>query len=259
MNRLHLKLLLCVSMLADHIALLFFSPGATIYVAFRSLGRMALPLACYLLVEGYYHCAKKSRYAFRLGVFAIFSEIPYAYLALRQRLHVVEYCKAQGVSSFAELTAEQQELCADRILPLLNILFTLLLCLGMLCCLDAVRRRIEKKGMQMVCLTLSVGVTLLVACLLQMDSWMLAPIYVLAFCYFRQDKGAQLVVAVMVAVVYAGSVPYAIGSLLAIAAVRQYNEKLGYGQRRKLLIQYAFYLFYPLHLAVLLLLRYGLF
>lgn len=276
MNRLHLKILLCVSMLADHIGLLFLELGSPLYTAFRSFGRMALPLVCYLLVEGYYHTRKKGQYALRLGIFAVLSEIPYANLVARQRLEVAEFIKSEGVSNFAELTAKQQTLYADRILQIVNVLFTLLMCLLMVWVMDIISRRAEAKALarasqeqkqatsihsvgKIAMLALTVLAVLLITYIFRMDYWMLAPMYALAFFCFRKEKETQLVVAVMIAVVYAGSIPYAIGSLLAVGAIKLYNGKLGYVQGKNPLLQYSFYLFYPLHLAVLLLLRYAVF
>ncbi len=276
MNRLHLKILLCVSMLADHIGLLFLELGSPLYTAARAFGRMALPLACYLLVEGYYHTRKKRQYALRLAIFAVLSEIPYANLVARQRLAVENFIRAEGVQQFSELTAKQQTLYSDRILQIVNVLFTLLMCLLMLWVMDKIKSRSEEKQRlragqeqtqatsihsvgKIALMALVVIGTLLITYIFRMDYWMLAPMYVLAFFYFRQEKETQLLVAVMIAVVYAGSIPYAIGSLLAVGAIKLYNGKLGYEQGKNPLLQYSFYLFYPLHLAVLLLLRYTVF
>ncbi len=76
-----LKVLAIISMLADHV-------GAVLYpeaVWLRYAGRLAFPIFCFLLVEGYYHTGNVAKYMARLGIFALISEIPFD-LAFHQTL-----------------------------------------------------------------------------------------------------------------------------------------------------------------------------
>ena len=86
-----LKVIAVTSMLIDHIAAYLlvdvntcqqvwftvFGEGITLYFLLRMIGRLAFPLCCFLMVEGYHHTHNKNRYGFQLLMFALLSEIPF--------------------------------------------------------------------------------------------------------------------------------------------------------------------------------------
>lgn len=71
-----LKIIAIVSMLIDHTAAVLLT-GSENYMLYRSIGRLAFPIFCFLLVEGYIHTHDVKKYAIRLAVFALISEIPF--------------------------------------------------------------------------------------------------------------------------------------------------------------------------------------
>ncbi len=73
MNSFQLKWIAIITMLIDHTGAILF-PREMI---FRIIGRIAFPIFCFLIVEGYFHTRDICRYIMRLGVFALLSEIPY--------------------------------------------------------------------------------------------------------------------------------------------------------------------------------------
>lgn len=71
-----IKLIAITSMLADHIGVVFF-PHDPIW---RIAGRIAFPLFAYQLGVGYEHTSDRKKYALRLLLFALLSQIPYYFI-----------------------------------------------------------------------------------------------------------------------------------------------------------------------------------
>ncbi len=80
-----MQLIAMITMLIDHIGLLFF-PGDLVW---RVIGRIAFPIYAYALVQGYAHTSNFRRYALRLLLIAVLSQIPYQFLLNNDGLNVV--------------------------------------------------------------------------------------------------------------------------------------------------------------------------
>ncbi|WP_410769713.1 TraX family protein [Fontibacillus sp. BL9] len=79
-----MQLIAMITMLIDHVGLLFF-PGDLLW---RVIGRIAFPIYAYALVQGYARTSNFRRYAIRLLLIAVVSQIPYQ-LVLNDGLNVV--------------------------------------------------------------------------------------------------------------------------------------------------------------------------
>lgn len=97
-----LKIIAIISMTIDHFAaaviLYMINTGhygsfgyerlKSIYGICRLVGRIAFPIYCFLLVEGFWYTSNRKKYAIRLGIFAIISEIPFNLAFFDKLIHI---------------------------------------------------------------------------------------------------------------------------------------------------------------------------
>ena len=83
LNRNQLKYLVIVAMLIDHIAWAFVPLDTLLGQVMHGIGRLTGPTMAYFVAEGYHYTRNVRKYAVRLGVFALFSWVPFVYF---------EYC-----------------------------------------------------------------------------------------------------------------------------------------------------------------------
>ena len=94
-----IKYIAIIAMTFNHIAFALLKEGTLLFEIFRDIGSFTAITMCYYLVEGYQRTSSRKAYALRLLVFALLSQIP--------------YYKAFGFQQ-------------------LNVMFTLLICFGIL-------------------------------------------------------------------------------------------------------------------------------
>lgn len=68
-----LKVIAILLMLVDHIGHVFFPQ----YISFRIVGRMSFPIFAYYISMGYLHSSNMKKYAGRLFLFGVLSQVPY--------------------------------------------------------------------------------------------------------------------------------------------------------------------------------------
>jgi hypothetical protein len=80
-----LKLIAILAMTADHLAWVLFPGFSRVFLpaALHAAGRIAAPVMCFFIAEGYHHTRDIRRYTLRLFLFALLSHIPYL-LAFRE-------------------------------------------------------------------------------------------------------------------------------------------------------------------------------
>jgi hypothetical protein len=208
MNVLFLKTVALATMIIDHYGAIFQS-GENIY---RIIGRIAFPVYCFLLVEGYFHTRDVKKYGKRLLLFAIVSEIPF------------------DLAFYGKIGFAHQ-----------NIFFTLFIGLGAIYFIE------NKEGKYSFNNNIVIVAAGILAMVLSVDYNIMGVIYILAFYFTRNlpKKRQMLYMAVIMLFTNLMSSPLQQFSLLALPLIYFYNGQLG--QKNKFL-QIMFYAAYPLHL-----------
>ncbi|HIQ74099.1 MAG TPA: hypothetical protein IAA51_06770 [Candidatus Cottocaccamicrobium excrementipullorum] len=87
LDRNQLKAVAFITMFLDHFAGMFLV-DTIFYYPLRMAGRVAFPLFLFLLVEGFYYTHSRQKYAFRLLLFAVVSQVPYTLVTGLYNLNV---------------------------------------------------------------------------------------------------------------------------------------------------------------------------
>lgn len=97
-----LKLIAIITMLIDHAALILLSgtefanspllslggKQITLYFILRKAGRLAFPIFCFLVTEGFIHTKNFKKYLLSLSLFALISEIPFDLMISNKFLYI---------------------------------------------------------------------------------------------------------------------------------------------------------------------------
>lgn len=241
-----LKMIAVVSMLIDHSAatilerMLIYAPEGqypfidshwmgwyNVYIFLRIIGRFAFPLYCYLIVEGFLHTRSVAKYAGRLFLFALISEVPFD-LAFNRSIWDMSYN---------------------------NVFFTLFLGLAAIALIKLVNDHMVWKGGS----RLKGGLFLLLRCVIDM-----AVIFVCMIAaedVLCTDYGAAGVAAIVLMYLLRGypktSFVLAVLLLAAMCGVIEAAALLMvvpfafYNGTRGRQVKYFFYVFYPAHLLIL--------
>ena len=235
LNRDAIKYIAMFTMLLNHIANIFLEPGTLIFIILVDIGYFTAPVMCYFLAEGYRYTRSRKKYALRLAVFALLSEIPFC-------LAFSEMYTGEKIISFCGF----------------NMIFTLFLCFCILLVMDNVKRVLLR----------SVLITGLFILSLFSDWALIAPLFTVLFARAGSDekavRNAYLTGAGVFALMnftpgtgaagiwngLARALMSAAGILAAgVVITRLYNGRRM--ERGKNFSKWFFYWFYPAHLLLM--------
>ncbi len=235
MTRNTLKVIACISMLVDHIGYLLL-PEA---VFLRYIGRLAMPIFAFFIGEGCLYTRDRKKYFLRLFALGL----------ICQAVYVLEYLIMKSGDPFY-----------------LNILLTfsvsIVLCTAFLNCFDENGK--NKKGKENYILGLVLTVVIIFCALGEEGvipftfEYGIGGIILPIFAATTKEKHKKLLIFSAGLVLCVLSLDYSdhlwtVCALCSLIPLYFYNGKPG-----KANLKYAFYLFYPLHLAVLYIISYFL-
>lgn len=212
-----LKIIAMISMVFDHVGDMFF-PGV---MWLRMIGRLAMPVFSFCIAEGFAHTRDRKKYLFRMGVFALISEIPFD-LAF------------EGKPGFAHQ----------------NIMLTFFLSILALMLFDRIRGEEDAEAKRIpvgktVLGVLAVAAVAVVSLLLRADYTVFAVVAVFLFYVFRQKHPLIRSGAGVAFLALTRTMGYYCATGFSFIPLALYNGKKGMG------LKWLFYVFYPGHLLLL--------
>ena len=197
------------------------------YMFLRGVGRMAFPIYCFLLVEGFFYTRDVKKYALRLLVLAIISEIPFDWALYGM---VFNWRKA-------------------------NVVFTLLIGLILIWVLEESKKKgklfgIEKTVPRKLVVLLFYVAGCVIAYFAHTDYNMVgvATIVMMYCCRGEDLKKRLLAFGAGVAILTLGCGTMEAWAFLMLIPVALYSGKRGSSSK---IIRYAFNYFYPFHLLII--------
>ncbi len=243
-----LKLIAIISMTIDHAGLTiglkyvnghYYLSGLIpleTYNILRAIGRIAFPIYCYLIVEGYYHTKNVMKYMLRLLIFALISQVPFSLATFK------------SATNFSTL----------------NVYFTLFLGLVCVYLADIAKKQyylskeylIPNAELYLVGIPIAIILIMILAIFMHTDYDAFGILLILMFYFFRTDvtkpitdrynalKFIWLFISMAVAI-YVFVKPSELYALIAMLPIALHNRKKGPSMK------YVFYAYYPVHLLVL--------
>lgn len=235
LNRDTIKYIAMLTMLLNHIYHVFLESGTFLARLFEYVGYFTAPVMCWFLVEGYQYTRSKKNYAIRLFLFAVLSEIPFCLaFSYGSEIHFIGW----------------------------NMLFTLFFCFLILAAEEKIKNQFLKTFVQI----------LLVLVTVKCDWPIMAAVYTIMFSHTYQSKkkaavsfGAATLIFIFFmywnkSYLYSGAelILQTICGAMGVAAAGItilcfYNGKRA--EHGRTFSKWFFYLFYPVHLLVLGLLK----
>ncbi|MBR6223147.1 MAG: conjugal transfer protein TraX [Lachnospiraceae bacterium] len=236
-----LKLIAMVSMLIDHIGAGFLEKGYLPYLKrsfggtsaiyekwdlidsyMRLIGRLAFPIFCFVLVEGFLHTRDLKKYLARLFIFAIISEIPF------------DMCFRKAYVNWNYQ----------------NVIWTMFLGVLAMAALKMIDDKSTAKAMNIILSILVVVLFGALGVLLKTDYNGVGVCLIIVFWFLRDNEFFRDL---------CGSIVILGAGIIEIASYPSFVLMHFYNGERGINLKYLFYVFYPMHIFIIALVRIAVF
>lgn len=232
-NSNNLKIIAIVSMLIDHFALYnnLYIPN-NLYIACRIIGRIAMPIFCFLIVQGYFNTSNLKKYILRLFLLAVVTQLGFIMLDIINIRYI-------GNTSILFLK--------------LNLIFSFAISIILIYLIKNICCGINNKNVSIYKILLQFLTVILILMLYKLikfeyDIWV--PVIILGIYGLQmlsniiKNKLIYIILLIVVIVVPATINSYlGIYTVLSIPIILLYNGKLG---KKNKLLRNLFYIIYPM-------------
>ncbi len=204
------------------------------------IGRLAFPIFAFMIVEGYFNTKNLKKYILRILLFALISEIPFNLMMGGRLFYPVHQ----------------------------NVLWSFLISICLIH-LNEKAKATKKMWLRIITAFLTIISAFITGLITMVDFYHAGILTVLAFYFFRKKTVlnciCQLICLWYINAEMLGGLGYELEifgntffltrqslALLALIPIWAYNGRRGYNSKS---LQYTYYLFYPLHMLILALLR----
>ena len=226
-----IKYIAIFAMLLDHIGWTFLPFDSPVAQVFHFVGRVTAPVMCFFIAEGYRHTKNVKKYLLRLFVFALLSQIPWCVM------------HNMALSTLS-----------------LNMIFTLFFALLAVCA----ESKIENPTLRVLVIILCAAATV------KSDWYVFAVLWSVIFYKYREEPKKLASCFCAVSLLYTGymlylnlnagndlaksfsSVIFTFGTFLSLPLLFSYDES----KRPNKKSRFVFYVFYPLHMLILGVIKY---
>ncbi|MHB1152265.1 MAG: TraX family protein [Eubacteriales bacterium] len=218
-----LKIIAIILMFTDHLAAGFIPHESTVGVLLRIPGRIVAPIMCFFIAEGFFYTSNLKKYIWRLFIFSLISHIPYILYfdyAWWEATGVI-WGLLLGLIALAATKSDQFTIWKKLLIIALCSLFSIIA-----------------------------------------DWNYVSVLWIVSFGVFKGQHKKQMISFILIGFVF-HIIPslvnfgwwhiYQLGIILTIPLLTLYKGNRG---KRLKIIKWGFYIFYPLHLILLYILRY---